>query len=164
MKRHPALQDYSRDHHRLLLQARAIRWVVEGSEHAAPLEEVILGFVDGWQHEIVPHLREEERVLLPFLRQAGIGRAQLARLLGDHARLRARVAFFRQARHLPGGALLPLLGRIGQQLHDHVRWEERELFQQLQARAQASALHELAEQTRRYREQHRPRAIGPRDH
>lgn len=159
MKRHQALQDYSRDHHHLLLQARAIRWCTTGNRHAAPQGEVIAGLLSAWPREIAPHLAEEEALLVPFYATLPGARVEyLARIEREHAWLRAALAQL--------GKMEPIdetrLARFGQRLHDHVRWEERVWFQQLQQAASAPQLARLAEQVCAYRQEHRPHAIGPR--
>lgn len=161
MKRHVALQDYSRDHHFLLLQAREIRWFVEGSEHAAPFDQLLARFLRAWEEEIVPHLREEEEVLLPFYgRHPDASQADLQRVLGEHEWLRAQVARL-EAEGTPAD-LLPLLAQVGERLHDHVRFEERTLFARLQRLFSEQELEALLAQCVAYRQRHRPDAIGPR--
>ncbi len=161
MKRHPALQDYSRDHHLLLLQAREIRWCAVASPHASPIERVVSHFLAAWEAEIVPHLHEEEQVLLPFYAQhAGAVQGYLSQIYEAHAWLRARVSEL--AAQTARDEVGPLLGQIGQRLHEHVRFEERTFFPHLQALFSEQAMQTLAAQRLAYRQQHRPHAIGAR--
>ncbi|MDQ4078239.1 MAG: hemerythrin domain-containing protein [Chloroflexota bacterium] len=163
MKRHPALQDYSRDHHFLLLQTREIRWFFDESRHAAQLEQLSAGFLSAWRRDIGPHLQEEEAVLLPFYAQHDAAdEAYLQRVYSEHAWLRENVLAF-QERLEQDEDFLELLGQIGHRLHDHVRFEERVLFQHMQSLLSDAELADLDARSRAYRERHRPEAIGPRD-
>ncbi|HYN88736.1 MAG TPA: hypothetical protein VER55_09405, partial [Ardenticatenaceae bacterium] len=66
MKRHPALQELSREHHLLLLEARQIRWLRAGDRRAPPLDVVLASFLDTWHSVAVRHIQEEDEVLLPL--------------------------------------------------------------------------------------------------
>lgn len=116
MKRAPALQDLSRDHLKALLVAKRLR-EARDPELAA---EQFLGFWEAEQH----HFRIEEEVLLPRWAAGGeLDRMAVVRMLEDHLAIRCA------ALRLRDGALsLPELRELGTRLHDHVRFEERELF------------------------------------
>lgn len=164
MKRHIALQDLSRDHHRLLLQAREIRWCLGGDERAAALEAVVATFLREWEQVAIPHLQEEEEVLLPlYARYAGSEQEdRLQRITADHAWLRDRVAELMDqgSQHQDTKRLL---GHIGRRLHDHVRFEERVVFQHVQAVFSEAELTMLHERSLAFRSEWRSsEAIGPR--
>lgn len=166
MKRHEALQDYSRDHHFFLLEAREIRWSLEGSEHGRPVRHVVRSFLQFWEHDGLIHLREEEEILLPtYSTHASSGAASrhIARIRDDHAWLRTNVETLQQCldREAP---FEDLLGEIGQHVHDHIRFEERTIFQHVQQVLTDEQLSELAAASHEFRLAHRsPAAIGPRD-
>ena len=81
-----------------------------------------------------PHFRIEEEILLPALQ--AVGEAPLAdRIREEHAALRRA-----------GGDPMPEAAAVrefGQLLHDHVRFEEREVFEPLQDRLPEDALRAL---------------------
>lgn len=166
MKRHEALQDYSRDHHFFLLKAREIRWSLERSEHGRPVRHVVRSFLQFWEHDGLIHLREEEEILLPQYRTHASSDAadrHITRIHDEHAWLRRNVERLQERvdRHVPFDGLL---GKIGRHVHDHVRFEERTVFQHMQQVLSDEQLSELADASREFRLEHRsPAAIGPRD-
>lgn len=120
MKRCPELQNLSREHHtalRLALQWRRAaesgieESIVAASQHACSV------FVA----ELLPHFREEEIYLLPRLEAAG-ATAAVARTLIEH---RAMQRLVREL-EIPDGEVLL---RLADLLTAHVRFEERELFE-----------------------------------
>jgi mannose-6-phosphate isomerase-like protein (cupin superfamily) len=126
MKRHPSLEPFSRDHNDGLIQAR--RLDLDG---AAALP----GFRTLWDGDLRDHFDEEERLLLPLC-DADWG----DRLRAEHAAIAARVgtaATDEEAREL------------GTLLHDHIRWEERELFPYLERRLTEATLRSLTIETDR---------------
>jgi hypothetical protein len=153
LKRHPALQDLSREHQLCLIQAREIRWHVEGNRWASPLPAVVAEFQDFWHKTALRHFEEEEQVLLPLYgRHVDLDQDPGAQeMLADHAWLRANVARLEQ-RLDEGQPLEALLEEIGQRLYDHVRFEERELFEEIQQRMPESALIEYQRRASAFRE------------
>lgn len=174
MKRHNALQDLSRDHHHFLLQSRQIGWYMKGDHRAPSFSRVLYEFLYTWEHEIIPHLEEEEELLLPHY-AAYPSQKQTdyqKQILNDHEWLRGQVVELRRhtATELESGVadepdveLLELLGEIGQRLHDHVRFEERLVFQHLQQVMPADALAQIRDASLAFRQTKRPDAIGPRE-
>lgn len=134
LQRHPALQDLSRDHQLVLLHAREIRWTVEGDRRAQPWAAVAREFLRFWQREGILHLQEEEEVLLPaYGRRVPLhGDETVRHVLADHAWLHQATGELQYCLQ-SGREDAVLLGTIGRKLHDHVRLEERLLFQSIQA-------------------------------
>lgn len=124
MKRHPVLQDLSRDHHSVLVLAHRLR-TIEAREAMSARE----AFRDYWSSAGERHFRIEEEVLLPALAKAG--RAEdpvVSRVLYEHARIRLL------ALRLCSGLLSPSARRgLGELLSRHVRLEEHELFPLVEA-------------------------------
>jgi hemerythrin-like domain-containing protein len=119
VKRHDALAALSRDHHHALVVAQRLKRASETT--AADARQA---FLEYWRADGQRHFREEEEILLPSY--AGHGDPDLpvvARVLIDHVRIR-RLAD-EVATDAPPIAVLHVLG---EQLADHVRREERELF------------------------------------
>lgn len=124
MKRHPALQDLSREHHDALKIARHGRLAALSGD-AAAVAAYGAHVARSFDSEMEPHFREEESELLPFLAAAGENDL-VWRTLAEHAELRALAAALRQAE---AATLL----RFADLLAAHVRFEERELFEAAQA-------------------------------
>ena len=148
IQRHPGMQPFSRDHYVGLVHAQRLIKAAEGD--AAARRGAIAAFLDAWDHEISAHFKDEERLLIPLMRQDDAGR-----LLREHEALR-RMA--REARDLrkqidPAASWVR---EAGERLRDHIRWEERELFGRIEAETDEAALAKLAEETGRI-EASRPR-------
>lgn len=118
MKRHPALEPFSRDHNDGLILARALEEGREGSESAAK---------EAWDLELKDHFAEEERLLIPLC-SADLAR----RLRSEHQDIERRIQ-----------ATPVVVRELGEVLAAHIRWEERELFPAIEAEASAAQLSEL---------------------
>lgn len=140
IKRHPSLQPFSRDHYVGLVAARHLGLAAEGEPAAG--REALDEFIGLWRQEIAAHLRDEERLLADLIGSDD----DLERLRGDHAALRDLAAHaVTQARDdQPDANLLRSLGRL---LHDHIRWEERQLFVTIEQSASEQQLGDLARET-----------------
>lgn len=116
MKRSPALQQLSREHHTALSLALRIAKAADDAARAALMARVPGLFAA----ELEPHFLEEETRLLPQL--AAAGETDLVeRTLAEHADMRALVA------RIAAGET-EALADFGRLLQAHVRFEERELF------------------------------------
>lgn len=138
--RHDALQPFSRDHYGGLVAARHLTKAAEsGDPHAC--RAALSAFRDAWSNEIAGHLDDEERLLAPLMTES-----EHCRLLSEHRQLRQLAA----AAHEAGKATgldSAFLGELGRLLHDHIRWEERQLFPALESRLDSSQLARIAAQT-----------------
>lgn len=120
MKRDPALRGLSHDHHQALFVAQRLRRATDGT-----LAEARDGFLDFWRAAGAAHFRIEEEVLLPAFAEHGDAYHPLVlRVLGDHVVLRSLAARVVRA----PGPEAATLHRLGADLSEHVRREERELF------------------------------------
>jgi hypothetical protein len=123
MKRHPQLQDLSREHHGALKLARAAGKAAaagDADDIAALARRVTRLFAA----ELDPHFRVEEQGILVQLAQAG-AHDLVRRTRDDHGELRRLAA----ALSRPDAATL---ARFADLLAAHVRFEERELFEAAQ--------------------------------
>lgn len=124
MKRHPALLQLSREHHTALKLSRQARQAVETGDPTS-ISTAARIIADIFPTELEPHFQEEERVLLPAL--AALGETALVeQTLAEHADLR------HLAQQLTHDADSGTLGRFGALLEQHVRFEERTLFESAQ--------------------------------
>ena len=121
MKRHPALEPFSRDHNDGLILARHL---VGRSPDA--VEE----FKKAWSDELRDHFDEEERLL------GGLAGDLAGQLRDEHAEIA------RLAEGLPGSG-----ERLGAALEAHIRWEERVLFPAIEAVLDSAAAEALSRET-----------------
>ena len=147
MRRHPTLQDLSRDHHDVLVHARRLRGL-DARVDAAHARERFLRYADA---VLLHHFSEEDAVLAPLAQPAHRGR-----LAAEHADLRRRIAWLAEAAADP--ALDAAQKELGEALRLHVRFEEDVLFADLQDRLDDVALAGLADELGAFRRQVRPQA------
>lgn len=155
LKRHPALQPFSRDHYVGLVQAQHL--LRASKEDASGRCQAVKDFIRAWQSEIEEHFTDEETLLSTL-----ITAAQLKRLRHDHDLLRgfADQAFRLKPDVDPGEKWVHELGQL---LNDHIRWEERELFPSIERACSDERLTPLARHTAEF-EARRPRAACSRPH
>jgi len=127
MKRDTALRELSSEHHAGLVLVRRIRRQTAATSAAARARWAEV--VERFAAELEPHFRKEEAGLLPALQAAG-ETALVERTLNDHAAMRQLVAG-------GGAADLPRFARL---LEEHIRFEEKELFEAAQRRLGAEQL------------------------
>lgn len=133
MKRDDSLRPLSREHLGALTVAKKLR----DADNSTGLAETFLNF---WQEDGQRHFRVEEEVLLPiWAMHASVDRPGVMRMLEDHLTIR-RWALEIETRGLSVDEACDL----GELLNAHVRFEERELFPQIEADLDGTALRELA--------------------
>ncbi len=123
MKRHAALQQHSREHHIALKMARLARFAADSGASAA-IVQAAAEIVEQYLEFMEAHFRDEEEGILRQLKAIGQD-ALVERTLTEHVRLRQ----LGLALQHPDGATLAEFGSL---LTDHVRFEERELFETAQ--------------------------------
>jgi hypothetical protein len=137
MRRSDALTPLSRDHHLALFVAQRLRRA--GDADAA---DARAAFLDFWEAHGRAHFATEEDELLVVLEpEAGAEHPLVARTLEEHMRIRRAAARLRAEPAVPAGDLQAL----GDLLHDHVRFEERELFAAIETLLDEAGLAALAE-------------------
>lgn len=138
MKRSAALAALSRDHHHALEAALRLRRAGAGD-----LDAAVAHLQAFWEPRGRRHFEIEERLILPALPPSDVDWGEaIARVRDEHARIRAAVDTL-----ATGGGEAPLEAAhgLGQLLHDHVRFEERQLFGLLEARLPEPDLARLGE-------------------
>lgn len=131
IKRNKAIQPLSRDHHFSLLLCWKIR---KGfSKDIAPKR--IKKYADWFfQNHILPHFGIEEEYLFPVL---GNEHVMVKKALSDHRRLSR---LFRDEKEIEKS-----LSLIEEELENHVRYEERELFNEIEKKARQEQLEVITE-------------------
>lgn len=131
IKRHTAIQPFSRDHHFGLLFSWKIR---KGFSKNIPLERMTR-FADWfYKHEIKPHFDDEEKYLFPVLEE---GHEMVERALKEHRRI---VRLFKDKKDPERS-----LHRLEEELPAHIRFEERVLFNEIQKIATPEQLAKIEE-------------------
>ncbi len=132
IKRHSALQEVSRDHHHGLLLCWKIRTGL--SKNIQP--ERIKTYVD-WFYEtyLVPHFIMEETYIFPIL---GKDHPWIKKVLAEHRRLNRLFS--------TSTVDIKTLGQIEETLEQHIRFEERQLFNHVQQVASATQLEIIEKQ------------------
>lgn len=133
MKRVETLRGLSSDHHNALVLARGTRGAATTS---APQRDAAWRHIrDVFENQLEPHFAIEERYLLPEL--AALGHDELvARTLAEHSQLRKLVA------HVD--AHESVLLEFAALLVEHVRFEERVLFEYAQNQLAPAVLQTIA--------------------
>ncbi len=155
LKRHPSLQPLSRDHYGGLVQADRLCKAAAADVEASVRRGAVADFLDAWHREIAEHFEDEERLFRDLMNEP-----ETAKLHEQHQALRtlAEQAHDHRRQVDPGADWCRTLGEA---LRDHIRWEERELFPAIQARATPEQLETLARHTAPI-EQRRGRSTGDR--
>ena len=138
LKRDPALVPLSQDHHHSLVQSLRLRDAAKGSPSDVPA--VAPAFLEHWHSAMRGHFADEEEVLFP--RAEAVDPESVARLWAEHAELASLVERLERALEV-GADARPLVNEIGWLVHDHVRFEERVLFEEVQSRLGPEELGEL---------------------
>ena len=130
MKRSPALVALSRDHHVALDTARRLRRAGDDD-----LEAALAHLRAFWEPEGRRHFEIEEELLLDALPDTDAQWREAAkRVRAEHDDIRAQVASVGD---------VASAHELGRALHDHVRFEERELFALLEQRLPETELARL---------------------
>lgn len=140
--RHVSLRPLSRDHYVGLVQAQ--RLVAAGSSETRCPKALLEDFLVKWHGEIAAHFDDEERLLIPLVD----AEPDRQRLVQEHRSIRVMVG--RLADDLKQGRYDPsAVKRLGESLYDHIRWEERVLFEAIQGSARPEDLEQLGRETAR---------------
>ncbi len=140
IQRHPSLVAFSRDHTMALAVAKHL--LESAQQEPTARRAAVNEFARAWSENIAAHFDREEELLLPVLQEE----PHMQRLRDDHAVIRAlaRKAESQSKRDEPESEWCRFLG---QTLHDHVRWEERELFPSVERTVDESVLRNIGRQT-----------------
>ena len=141
MKRHPALAELSREHHHELSLARGLRRAA-----SAPAEqrlEAAAAYVEQFFGPTADHFRREEEVVFPLYAAYAGPTPLVDRVLREHMELNGLARELRA--QVTAGEVEPAtLEALGTLLHDHVRLEERVLFEEIQRVVPSAELEALA--------------------
>ena len=118
IKRHKAIQPSSREHHQGLL----LSWKIRTGLSKGVSTDRIKTYVD-WFYKtyLIPHFEEEEKHLFPIL---GNNNILVKKAIAQHRRLDRRFSITSE--------LKKSLNLIEEELEQHIRFEERVLFNEIQ--------------------------------
>jgi len=137
VKRSEALAILSRDHHQALVVAQKLTRAGSEADAAAAQQR----FLNFWHPDGRHHFQLEEELLFPAYAAHGDPyHPLLLRVLGDHVAIRARAGRL-SSDHI---ASTEELHELGKALAEHVRREERELFELIEAAIPPDELLQLA--------------------
>ena len=138
MRRHVGLHPLSQHHHFALTQALLMRRATEApaSRRAAASRQAAEKFLSFWKKAGEQHFREEEELLLPtYARHTPLERDPVvARLLAEHAKIRGQIQQLQTALE-SSPEVLPIeegVATLARALHDHIRYEENEVFPRIE--------------------------------
>ena len=117
IKRSKELVPLSKDHHEGLLFGWKIK---EGLKNGTPLTEIAAFIQWFWQADLEEHFRKEEQVLVPLLPKDD---PLVQRMLEEHQSLEALVHLCAMVQDED------IFLQLADGLHQHIRFEERVLFQ-----------------------------------
>lgn len=139
MLRDPSLIPLSRQHHNGLAMCVLTRRSLREDAPPASVEKLAKRAVDRYDLELTNHFEIEEQILFPAI-QENFGNLPLkAELIAQHRELELLIARLRAA---PSAELLE---RLCDLLTTHIRREENELFQIVQARLDPQLLRKLGD-------------------
>lgn len=142
IKRHRALQPFSRDHVVGLYHAHQLMWLKDGRSRCnAPT--TVRNFLQAWDAELISHFAAEEDLLA----QLPIKEASKNKLFADHNELRTLCLKLLNSIESPEPELCT---ETGQKLEQHIRWEEREFFPEIEEVLSEEELCALAEKTKEF--------------
>lgn len=142
LPRHAALVALSRDHHGVLVQAQALKRAARAHTLPQAARDAARAYLAFHDAEIVGHMADEERVLLPLA--GAVDPEGVERILAEHREIEALSTAVRSALD---GVEVPrdTLRALGELLDDHVRFEERAFFMRVQERLDSAALAQLGD-------------------
>lgn len=118
IKRHEAIRPYSREHHHGLLLCWKIR---EGLKHNVAVDRIKKYADFLWKTQIEPHFEAEEKYMFPVL---GDDHKMIQKAKKEHLRLASLFNDYTD--------VLDSIEAIQIELDEHIRFEERILFNEIQ--------------------------------
>jgi iron-sulfur cluster repair protein YtfE (RIC family) len=136
VKRHPAIQPLSRQHHVLLL---AVLLLKKGITKKASLSVMVSFLNEVWYDVLQPHLQQEEDVLIPLFHQAELEEENRT-ILTEHKALERLHQMLNNAK-----ATQDHLQEFVAMLEKHIRYEERHYFPKIESLANPTTFQQLAD-------------------
>lgn len=156
MKRHPALQDLSRDHFQVLVRCQQFRRMLARNAPKDEIKTAVLDFLRFFETDMSPHFQEEDELVVPAALSTDHAplRSVAKAIREEHVSLRHRIAGLATALNEPA-RLDDVLSGLEVDLTRHVRQEEEELFEGVQDHLDQASLEELGRRSAAFRARHR---------
>lgn len=139
LKRHDSLQPLSRHHMEALHLALKLTRAGTEESRLSP-EEVREELRNFWEPAGQEHFREEEEILLPaYAEYKDINQAEFVEMLLEHVKIRSLINQILNKDEIN----IEKMNELGVLLNDHVRKEERIVFEKIQAELPEDVLLEL---------------------
>ncbi len=143
MKRHESLIPLSRQHHDALILAQLIKKdAPEYKGLPTDLNGKRIYTLEMFRDHLVPHFEAEELILIPFILGADKEIDELSqKIIDQHKMVADYVEKIRTENNVKDN-----MDKLGNLLSEHVRLEERKLFQKIQKKLPEEKLSKLADQ------------------
>jgi iron-sulfur cluster repair protein YtfE (RIC family) len=130
MKRHQSLIALSHDHHHGLMLAQLIK---KGAPEYKGMPSDLAGKVaytkESWEKELKFHFENEENILFPFVKGKNESVDGLIEvILAEHIQIKKLIMSLDKTNNYE-----EILDQLGNMLEQHIRKEERQLFQKIQS-------------------------------
>lgn len=126
LHRDQALQPLSRQHHQGLLVSLLLSKGLKKDLATKPMRDFILQF---WQDDLRKHFELEEETLKPLANSYASLEPLITRMLLEHQQI---VLLINRINNEARAEQLDTIKAFADKLEQHIRFEERELFEQLQ--------------------------------
>ena len=129
MRRHNSIINLSRDHHQGLILAQLIRKNAPQYKNLPDtLEGKINYTLNAYKADLLPHFKKEEEILFPFVKGMNEKLDELIKqLIEEHKKITDLVIRIEKEDNKE-----EILDKLGNLLAQHIRKEERELFEIVQ--------------------------------
>ncbi|MFA7418902.1 MAG: hemerythrin domain-containing protein [Melioribacteraceae bacterium] len=141
MKRHFGLVEFSKDHHQALILAQICKTNSPRYKGMrATIDEKADYTLKMWETELKPHFEREEKYLIPISESKTEKLKELcARIILEHEQIEKLIS------KIAGSEGLEIiLDEFGNLLDNHVRFEEREWFEEIQKELTVEEIEHLA--------------------
>jgi hemerythrin-like domain-containing protein len=126
LHRDQALQPLSRQHHQGLLVSLLLSKGLKKNLATKPMRDFILQY---WQDDLCKHFEVEEKSLVPIANTYAKLEPLITRMLLEHQQI---VLLINRINNEARAEQLETIKEFADKLEQHIRFEERELFEQLQ--------------------------------
>jgi hemerythrin-like domain-containing protein len=126
LHRDQALQPLSRQHHQGLMVSLLLTKGLKKNLATKPMRDFILQF---WQDDLCKHFEVEEKTLKPLAKSYASLEPLITRMLLEHQQI---VLIINRINNVARAEQLETIKAFADQLELHIRFEERELFEQIQ--------------------------------
>jgi hemerythrin-like domain-containing protein len=137
LHRDQALQPLSRQHHQGLMVSLLLSKGLKKNLTTKPMRDFILQF---WQDDLQKHFEVEEQYLTPIAKSYATLEPLITRMLLEHQQI---VLIINRINNEARAEQLETIKEFADKLEQHIRFEERELFEQIQSTLSAKEMSEL---------------------